>query len=59
MVFFTEDGDPMLPITGYYTPRQLEPYLKMIKQGDFAIFSDASDFEKYMQTLFRAFAAKF
>ena len=55
MVFFTEDGDPMLPITGYYTPRQLEPYLKMIKQGDFAIFSDASDFEKYMQNFIPRF----
>lgn len=49
MVFFSEDGDPIMPVVGYYKPRQLEPYLKMIKQGDYAIFKGPDDIEIYLE----------
>lgn len=49
MVFFSEDGDPIMPVVGYYKPRQLEPYLKMIKQGDYVAFSTSEDILKYLK----------
>lgn len=49
MVFFSEDGDPIMPVVGYYTPQQLEPYLKMIKQGDYAVFTKPEDIEIYLK----------
>ncbi len=49
MVFFSEDGDPIMPVVGYYNPQQLEPYLKMIKQGDYAVFSKPEDIEIYLK----------
>lgn len=49
MVFFSEDGDPIMPLVGYYKPQQLEPYLKMIKQGDYAVFSKPEDIEIYLK----------
>ena len=47
MVFFSEDGDPIMPLVGYYKPKQIELYLKMIKQGDYQIFSKPEDFQNY------------
>ena len=47
MVFFSEDGDPIMPLVGYYKPKQIELYLKMIKQGDYQVFSKPEDFESY------------
>ena len=47
MVFFSEDGDPIMPLVGYYKPKQIELYLKMIKQGDYQVFSKPEDFENY------------
>ena len=49
MVFFSEEGDPIMPVVGYYNPQQLEPYLKMIKQGDYAVFSKPEDIEIYLK----------
>ena len=49
IVFFSEDGDPIMPLTGYFNVRQIEPYLKMIKRGDYAIFKDSDDIEKYIK----------
>ena len=43
IVFFSEEGDPIIPLTGYFNVRQIEPYLKMIKRGDYAIFKDSDD----------------
>ena len=40
MVFLSEDGDPIMPLVGYYKPKQIELYLKMIKQGDYQIFQN-------------------
>ena len=28
MVFFSEDGDPIMPVVGYYTPQQLSLILR-------------------------------
>ena len=58
MVFFSEDGDPIMPVVGYYTAQQLEPYLKMIKQGDYMVFQDSEDFEKYLKTYVPRFRGK-
>ena len=49
IVFFSEEGDPIIPLTGYFNVRQIEPYLKMIKRGDYAIFKDSDDIEKYIE----------
>ena len=58
MVFFSENGDPIMPVVGYYTAQQLEPYLKMIKQGDYMVFQDPEDFEKYLKTYVPRFRGK-
>ena len=55
MVFFSEDGDPIMPVVGYYTPQQLEPYLKMIKQGDYAVFTKPEDIEIYLKNFIPRF----
>ena len=55
VVFFSEQGDPIMPVVGYHKPQQLELYLKMIKQGDYQVFSKPEDFEKYR----KAFRPKF
>lgn len=55
MVFFSEDGDPIMPLVGYYRPRQLEPYLKMIKQGDYVVFSKPEDIEIYLKNFIPRF----
>lgn len=58
MVFFSEDGDPIMPVVGYYTAQQLEPYLKMIKQGDYMVFQGPDDFEKYLKSYIPRFRGK-
>ena len=58
IVFFSEDGDPIMPIVGYYTAQQLEPYLKMIKQGDYMVFQGPDDFKKYLKTYIPRFRGK-
>jgi len=55
VVFFSEQGDPIMPVVGYQKPQQLELYLKMIKQGDYQVFSKPEDFENYR----KAFRPKF
>src|SRR5210317_2554558 len=47
MVFFSEDGDPIMPLVGYVKPKQIELFLKMIKTGDYQVFSKPEDFENY------------
>lgn len=49
IIFFSEEGDPIIPLTGYFNVRQIEPYLKMIKRGDYAVFNDSDDIEKYIE----------
>ena len=49
IVFFSEEGDPIIPLTGYFNVRQIEPYLKMIKRGDYAVFKNSDDIEKYIE----------
>ena len=55
MVFFSEDGDPIMPLVGYYKPKQIELYLKMIKQGDYQVFSKPEDFENYKKNFIPKF----
>lgn len=47
IVFISESGDLITPVVGYQNPQQLELYLKMIKQGDYMVFSKPDDFENY------------
>ena len=49
IIFFSEEGDPIMPLTGYFNVRQIEPYLKMIKRGDYAVFKDSDDIQKYIE----------
>ena len=49
VVFFSENADPIMPLVGYYKPQQIELFLKMIKQGDYQIFTKPEDFENYQK----------
>ena len=55
MVFLSENGAPIMPIVGYQKPRQLELFLKMIKPGDYQIFSKPEDFENYKKNFIPRF----
>ncbi|MEC8615592.1 MAG: thioredoxin fold domain-containing protein [Bacteroidota bacterium] len=47
IIFFSEEGDPIIPVKGYLNPREIELYLKLIKKGDYFAFRSEDDFEKY------------
>ena len=49
IVFISETGDLITPVVGYQNAQQLELYLKMIKQGDYMVFSKPEDFENYQK----------
>ena len=36
-------------LVGYYKPQQIELFLKMIKQGDYQVFTKPEDFENYQK----------
>ncbi len=55
MVFFSENGDPIMPLVGYQKPKQIELFLKMIKQGDYQVFSKPEDFENYRKNFIPRF----
>ena len=55
MVFISEQGDLIMPLQGYQTPQQLELFLKMIKQGDYQVFSNSEDFQKYRKNFIPKF----
>jgi len=44
-----------MPLVGYYKPKQIELYLKMIKQGDYQVFSKPEDFENYKKNFIPRF----
>tara|TARA_Y100000996_G_C22558659_1_gene656485 strand:- start:6008 stop:6568 length:561 start_codon:yes stop_codon:yes gene_type:complete len=46
-VFLSEQGDLITPVVGYLDVHQMELYLKMIKQGDYQVFTSGEDFENY------------
>ena len=55
IIFISESGDLITPVVGYQNPQQLELYLKMIKQGDYMVFSKPDDFEKYRKNFIPKF----
>ena len=55
VIFISETGDLITPLVGYQNPQQLELYLKMIKQGDYLIFTKPDDFEKYRKNFIPKF----
>ena len=55
LIFMSETNDLIMPLVGYQKPRQIELFLKMIKQGDYMIFSKPEDFEKYKKSFIPRF----
>ena len=49
MVFFSEKGDPIMPLMGYYKPQELEPYLKFIVEEKYKTFSSQEDMKDYLE----------
>ena len=49
MVFFDETGNLIAPVVGYKTPKQLEIYLKMIKNDDYKDLTTADKWQSYEQ----------
>ncbi|MAP54352.1 thioredoxin fold domain-containing protein [Altibacter sp.] len=49
LVFFKEDGSLIQAIPGYKTPQQLEIYLKMIANNDYAKLTTAEAWETYQK----------
>ena len=46
-IFLSESGDLITPVVGYLNVHQMELYIKMIKKGDYQVFSKPEDFENY------------
>ena len=46
-IFLSESGDLITPVVGYLNVHQFELYIKMIKKGDYQVFSKPEDFENY------------
>ena len=55
LIFMSETTDLIMPLVGYQKPQQIELFLKMIKQGDYMIFSKPEDFEKYKKSFIPRF----
>ena len=55
VIFMSETNDLIMPLVGYQKPQQIELFLKMIKQGDYMIFSKPEDFEKYKKSFIPRF----
>jgi thioredoxin-related protein len=55
VIFVSETGDLITPLVGYQNPQQIELYLKMIRQGEYMIFSKPDDFEKYRKSFIPKF----
>ena len=52
IVFFDEEGNPIVPLPGYKTPQQLELYLKLFLNDDYKKITTQEEWEKY-QTEFK------
>jgi len=46
-IFLSESGDLITPVVGYLDVHQFELYIKMIKKGDYQVFTKPEDFENY------------
>ncbi|WP_172915320.1 thioredoxin family protein [Capnocytophaga canimorsus] len=47
MMFFDENADLILPISGYMKPSQIEIFLKLIAQNDYKNLKTQEEFSKY------------
>ncbi len=47
MVFFDEEGNVIFPIPGYYKPKELEVFLKVIGTDDYKKITNQEQFTKY------------
>jgi thioredoxin-related protein len=48
ILFFDEIGNLLAPLPGYRTPKQLEVFLKLFKNGDYKNIDTEEKFKKYM-----------
>lgn len=47
MLFFDEKGEFLQPLTGYFSPSQIEIFLKLFAKEDFKNIKSREDFQKY------------
>lgn len=49
MLFFDEDANVIMPVTGYLKPQQLEIYLKLIAQNDYKKLKSQEEWDAYQK----------
>ena len=55
LIFLSEKGELIFPISGYLAPQQIELYLKMVKKKLHYIFDTQEDFENYRKNFISNF----
>ena len=48
IVFFDKNANPIAPITGYLTPKQIEIYLNLFKEEEYLKIKSQEDFKKFL-----------
>ena len=48
IVFFDKNANPIAPITGYLTPKQIEIYLNLFKGEEYLKIKSQEDFKKFL-----------
>lgn len=49
MLIFSEKGELLFPITGYYTPTQLEPMLKLMGENTYLKVKTQAEYDEYLK----------
>lgn len=49
MIIFNEKGELLFPITGYYTPTQLEPMLKLMGEDTYLKVKTQNEYDNYLK----------
>ena len=47
MIFLDEEANVIMPLVGYYTPQQIEIYLKLFGTNDYKTVETKEKWEKY------------
>ncbi len=55
IVFFDEEGNPIVPLPGYKTPGQLELYLKLFLNDTHKVITTQEDWEQYQKDFINEF----
>lgn len=56
MIFLDENADMIFPISGYYTPSELEPFLKLIGSDKYKSIKTQKEFEDYQKNFKSTFS---